>query len=73
MIPELVKTGAADRLIVGTHGRRHLKKLLLGSVAQEILAKVQVPVCTIGPHVQMVSASREASENPSPGFVAARL
>ena len=56
VIPELVKTGAADRLILGTHGRRHLKRLLLGSVAQEILAKVQVPVCTIGPHVQMVSA-----------------
>jgi nucleotide-binding universal stress UspA family protein len=52
VIPELVKTSAADRLILGTHGRRHLKRLLLGSVAQEILAKVQVPVCTIGPHVQ---------------------
>jgi nucleotide-binding universal stress UspA family protein len=52
LIPELVKTSAADRLILGTHGRRHLKRLLLGSVTQEILTKVQVPVCTIGPHVQ---------------------
>ena len=59
MIPELVKTSAADRLILGTHGRQHLKRLLLGSVAQEILAKVQVPVCTIGPHVQTASANRK--------------
>lgn len=57
VIPELVKTSDADRLILGTHGRRHLKRLLLGSVAQEILAKVNVPVCTIGPHVQTVSAN----------------
>lgn len=52
VIPGLVETGKVDRLILGTHGRRHLKKLLLGSVAQEILGEVDVPVCTIGPHVQ---------------------
>jgi len=56
VIPELVKISDAERLILGTHGRRHLKRLLLGSVAQEILAKVNVPVCTIGPHVEAFSA-----------------
>ena len=55
-VPELVKEIKADRLILGTHGRRHIKKLLLGSVAQEILGKVDVPVCTIGPKVQAESA-----------------
>jgi len=56
VIPELARTSNADRLILGTHGRRHLKRLLLGSVAQEILSKVDLPVCTIGPHVQGASA-----------------
>jgi nucleotide-binding universal stress UspA family protein len=50
IVPELVKTIGADRLILGTHGRRHVKKILLGSVAQEILANVDVPVFTIGPN-----------------------
>lgn len=55
IVPELVEKGKADRLILGTHGRQHLKRFLLGSVAQEILNKVDVPVCTIGPNSQMVS------------------
>ena len=50
VIPELVKTIGADRLILGTHGRRHMKKMLLGSVALEILNSVEIPVCTIGPN-----------------------
>lgn len=53
IVPELVKTRGADRLILGTHGRQHLERLLLGSVAQEILRKVDVPVCTIGPHAHI--------------------
>lgn len=50
IIPWLVETTGANRLILGTHGRQNLKKLLLGSVANEILREVDVPVCTIGPH-----------------------
>ncbi|MGC9197818.1 MAG: universal stress protein [Acidobacteriaceae bacterium] len=52
VVPELVQETGADRLILGTHGRRHLKKLILGSVANEILRKVSVPVCTVGPQVR---------------------
>ncbi len=55
IIPELVKTTGANRLILGTHGRRHLKRLVLGSVANRILHKVDIPVCTIGPHVTSIS------------------
>jgi len=39
----------AGRIIAGTHGRRHLRRLFLGSVAHEILRTADVPVCTIGP------------------------
>lgn len=52
VVPELVEATGADRLILGTHGRRHLKKLILGSVANEILRKVNIPVCTVGPQAR---------------------
>jgi len=38
-----------DLLIVGTHGRTGAMKLLLGSVAEEIFRRANVPVLTIGP------------------------
>lgn len=59
IIPELVEKYRAGRLILGTHGRRHLKRLLLGSVAQEILGQVDVPVCTIGPKAHTGSVHGE--------------
>lgn len=55
-IPALARELQAGRVIAGTHGRRHLKKLFLGSVAQEILRTAEVPVCTIGPHAHEASS-----------------
>jgi hypothetical protein len=52
----LARETHAGRIIAGTHGRRHLKKLLLGSVAHEILRSAEVPVCTIGPHAHEASS-----------------
>lgn len=46
----------SGRLLAGTHGRRHLKKFLLGSVAHEILRSAEIPVCTIGPHAHEASS-----------------
>jgi len=63
VIPEMAREIGATRLIIGTHGRRHLKKLLLGSVANEILHKVDVPICTIGPNAPA----------PSPNGVPCRI
>jgi nucleotide-binding universal stress UspA family protein len=39
-----------DLVVIGTRGRTGLGKLLLGSVAEEILRTVPCPVLTIGPH-----------------------
>jgi nucleotide-binding universal stress UspA family protein len=63
VIPELVETTGASRLILGTHGRRLWKRFVLGSVADQILRAVQVPICTIGPHVPSTSA-HEAPRKP---------
>jgi len=39
-----------DLVVVGTHGRRGIEKLLLGSVAEEVFRKANCPVLTVGPH-----------------------
>jgi nucleotide-binding universal stress UspA family protein len=40
-----------DLIVVGTHGRTGVRKLLLGSVAEEIFRLSSCPVLTVGPHV----------------------
>ena len=51
VLAAMARSEEADLLIVGTHGRGHLKKLALGSVAEEILRQVDCPVLTVGPKV----------------------
>ena len=41
----------ADMIVLGTHGRTGAQRLLLGSVAEEILRQARIPVLTIGPEV----------------------
>ena len=50
VIAELVRETGAQRVMVRTHGRTGVKRLLLGSTAREVLTRIEVPVCTIGPH-----------------------
>jgi nucleotide-binding universal stress UspA family protein len=38
-----------DLLIIGTHGRRGLEKLVFGSVAEQIFRHADCPVLTVGP------------------------
>lgn len=37
-------------VVVGTHGRRALEKLILGSVAEEVFREADCPVLSVGPH-----------------------
>jgi len=46
----------ADLLVLGTHGRGGLKKLALGSVAEEVLRLASCPVLTVGPKAILPSA-----------------
>lgn len=55
-IPQAARDLGAGRIIAGTHGRRRLRRFLLGSVAQEILRSSEVPVYTIGPHAHEASS-----------------
>ncbi len=38
-----------DRLILGTSSRGKLGKVLVGSVAEELIRSLDIPVCTVGP------------------------
>ncbi len=40
------KTGA-DLVVMGSHGRRGLERLMLGSVAQRVLTAVRIPVMVV--------------------------
>jgi nucleotide-binding universal stress UspA family protein len=56
VIAEIVANSGAGRLILGTHGRRGLKKFVLGSVARQLLEAVDIPVCTVGPRAHKTIA-----------------
>ncbi|HXJ14054.1 MAG TPA: universal stress protein [Candidatus Limnocylindrales bacterium] len=47
----LVARNEIDLLVVGTHGRGKIQKLLIGSVAEEIFRKTDCAVLTVGPAV----------------------
>ncbi|CAN5922246.1 hypothetical protein BH11MYX4_BH11MYX4_13950 [soil metagenome] len=50
-ILDFVKTKDVDLVVMGTHGRRGLPRLLLGSVAEKVVRLSPVPVMTVGePH-----------------------
>jgi universal stress protein A len=46
-ILRLAKTSNSDLIVMGTHGRRGLTRLLMGSVAEEVVRKSTCPVLTV--------------------------
>ena len=47
----------ADRIVLGTRSRSKVSKLLLGSVAEQVLRSVNLPVITVGPEAHLKAAS----------------
>ena len=50
-IQSVIADRAIDLIVVGTHGREGIRKLLLGSTAEVIFRNAACPVLTVGPHV----------------------
>jgi len=46
----MVRENNIDMIVVGTHGRMGLAKVLLGSVAERIFRQASCPVLTVGPN-----------------------
>jgi len=51
VLSSLIARDEIDLLVLGTHGRGGLKKLFLGSVAEELFRLAACPVLTVGPAV----------------------
>lgn len=51
-IAAFIEERTVDRVIVGTRSAERIERILLGSVAEDLLHEVGVPVCVIGPHVR---------------------
>jgi nucleotide-binding universal stress UspA family protein len=48
-----VRQFGADRILLGTRSRSKLGKLFLGSVAEQVLRSVRIPVITVGPEAHL--------------------
>lgn len=72
VIPAIIDENEIDMVVLGTHGRRGVSKLILGSSAEKIYRSASCPVLTVGPKVHYSSKWRlrrilcpiDASEDP---------
>jgi nucleotide-binding universal stress UspA family protein len=55
VLSAVIDRESIDLVVLGTHGRGGLEKLVLGSVAEEVLRLVSCPVLTIGQRVSLSS------------------
>jgi nucleotide-binding universal stress UspA family protein len=51
-LSKILEKGEIDLIVLGTHGRTGMKKVVLGSTAEEVFRRTGVPVLTIGPAVR---------------------
>jgi nucleotide-binding universal stress UspA family protein len=51
VIADVVARNQIDLLVLGTHGRTGLGKIVAGSVSEQVLRNVYCPVLTVGPEV----------------------
>jgi nucleotide-binding universal stress UspA family protein len=59
VISAIILQHGIDLLVLGTHGRQGIKKLVLGSVAEQIFRLATCPVLTVGPKVARQPAQFE--------------
>jgi len=51
ILSDLIERLEIDLIVLGTHGRGGIKKLVLGSVAEGVIESAPCPVLTVGPRV----------------------
>ncbi|HMK23066.1 MAG TPA: universal stress protein [Terriglobales bacterium] len=53
VLQDVMQRHAVDLIVLASHGKHGLKKLVLGSAAEQIFRKADCPVLTIGPQVPL--------------------
>jgi len=51
VISRILKLQSTNLIVMGTHGRTGLKKLILGSFAEDVFRQAPCPVLTVGPSI----------------------
>ena len=64
VFPRWIEENGIDLVVIGTHGRRGVGRLVLGSTAEYIFRNSPCPVLTVGPHVAF---------RPFSGFMAEKI
>jgi len=74
-IPAVVQDRDVDLVVLGTHGRRGVTKLLLGSAGEKIYRSSPCPVLTVGPKVhagdwklRRILCPVDVAEDPEPAL-----
>ena len=60
-IAAAIRQFRADRVLLGTRSRSKIGKLLVGSVAEQVLRSVYLPVITVGPEAHLPEAKNAGS------------
>jgi nucleotide-binding universal stress UspA family protein len=60
VILDVAKAHGCDLIVIGTHGRRGLARVLLGSVAEKIVRLSPIPVLTVHPAPEARKAATAA-------------
>jgi nucleotide-binding universal stress UspA family protein len=58
----VVRQFQADRILLGSRSRNKLGQLLLGSVAEQVLRSINLPIFTVGPEAYLAAA--DAGQEP---------
>jgi nucleotide-binding universal stress UspA family protein len=74
VVPDIIREHAIDLVVLGTHGRRGVSKMILGSEAEKIYRSTTCPVLIVGPKVQhkddwglrQILCPGDTSEDPAP-------
>jgi nucleotide-binding universal stress UspA family protein len=61
-ILDVAKNNACDAIVIGTHGRTGLTRLLMGSVAEKVVRQAECPVVTVKKPFDKKSAGNTASQ-----------
>lgn len=67
LVEKYVRTSGADVVVVGTHGRHGLKRVLLGSVAETLARHSTVPVLLVREVPQQAAAAAATAASPGAG------
>lgn len=69
VLADMADEHEADLIVVGTHGRKGLQRLILGSVAEQTIRRARCSVLTVRKHKP---TARESIEPPCPDCVKAK-